>query len=183
MSLCKSRVPTKPLVLVGLPASGKSTVGATLAALLGLPFVDLDRAIEEEARAPVPAVFASRGEAAFRALESRLLAREIAAGPRVVAAGGGAVLCSENRLLLAERCLVVWLDLPPDEAAARALAAGPEAGGRPLLAGDAHARMRELDRLRRPLYAAVADIVIDASSASPEALTAAIAQRLHAYLD
>jgi shikimate kinase/3-dehydroquinate synthase len=105
------------LALAGFMGSGKTTVGADLAVRLGRPFVDLDAEIEVRAGANVAALFAERGEAAFRALEEQVAADVLARGaPAVVALGGGAVLSSQTRAALAERAFTVLLDVDPTTA-------------------------------------------------------------------
>ena len=91
--------PRLGVALVGLPASGKSSVGRELAAILGLPFRDLDELVEAGAGMGVPEIFAAEGEAGFRQRESNAL-KEVAAGSTcVVGLGGGALLRPENRTL------------------------------------------------------------------------------------
>jgi shikimate kinase len=118
------------IALVGLPASGKSSIGAALARRLGLPFVDLDEKIVTEEGRTIAAIFKEDGEAAFRQLESSSLDKATGRGKLVLATGGGCVLTPGNRALLVERCLVVWLDLSPELAAARVKAGGRKAGSR-----------------------------------------------------
>jgi shikimate kinase len=146
------------LVLVGMPGSGKSSVGKRLAKVLDLPFVDLDRAVERAAGRTIPELFANEGEPAFRALESAALVEALAApGPGVIATGGGAVLAPANRAALRDGAEVVWLR-------ARAATLGgrvADGAGRPLLAGDPAAAIEQLLAVRGPIYAEVADIVID----------------------
>jgi shikimate kinase len=142
--------PEVPIVLVGLPGVGKSTVGRRLARRLGLPFVDSDEEIERAAVHTIPEIFDRFGEASFRDGERRVLRRLIESGPRVVATGGGAFLDSETRALILERCLAVWLDADVETLAARV----KRRGRRPLLAGkDPRILLRELAEVRRPVYA------------------------------
>ncbi len=166
-----------PIALIGLPGAGKTSVGRALAARLGRPFVDLDEAASRALGAAPSEAFARLGEEAFRDAEEAALHKALA--PRgggaaaVVATGGGAVLREANRRALAESAFVIWLELPPEAAAAR-LAASP--GGlrsRPLLAGDGPARMRELWEARRALYEAASDARVDASVGSPEEIAGA----------
>ncbi len=102
---------TKPIVLVGFMACGKSTLGLSLARALGADFVDLDALVAKRARMPVAEVFARRGEVHFRRLETGALRTNLRAG-RVLAAGGGLVTIAANlRALKQSGALVVWVDV------------------------------------------------------------------------
>jgi len=108
--------PGQGVVLLGGSGAGKSTLGRTLAQRLGLPFHDLDDAIEAAQGVPVSAIFAERGETTFRALESGLLPSLLAA-PAVVALGGGAWEARANRDLIAAAGFApLWLAEPPARA-------------------------------------------------------------------
>jgi shikimate kinase len=98
--------------LVGMPGSGKSTVGGEVAGRLGVPFVDLDAEIERRSGASVPDIFAREGEAAFRVLEARELVNASRNDPSVVACGGGVVLEPANRITLRNTGTCVYLDVP-----------------------------------------------------------------------
>ncbi len=100
------------LALVGMPGCGKSTVGRLFAEHSGRLFVDLDEEIEKEAGRPIPAIFAEDGEAAFRDLESSVLARFSKQSSLVIATGGGAVIRAENRRLLREHSVVLHRTRP-----------------------------------------------------------------------
>jgi shikimate dehydrogenase len=133
------------LVLVGMPGSGKTTVGRELARLSGKPFVDLDEEIVRRAGKPIPEIFASQGEGPFRQLEHEALTEACAKGGQVIATGGGAVLWSENRAAMRRTGRVYRLrrrleDLPAE--------------GRPLSQAG---KLEEMERLRDPLYTAAAD--------------------------
>src|ERR1700758_4638801 len=93
--------------------SGKSVVGALVAYRAGAPFYDLDFMIETEAGMAISDIFATRGEAGFRALESKLLPEALREGS-VVALGGGTVLDDDNWELIRERSTSVYLELPFD---------------------------------------------------------------------
>ena len=121
------------IFLYGAPASGKTTLGAALAASLGVEFVDLDAAIAAAAGRGIPAIFAAEGEAGFRRRESEALAAVVAShggSRRVVALGGGALLSDSNRALCESSGTVLCLDTPPGEELARRLADKPSS--RPL---------------------------------------------------
>ncbi len=146
------------LVLVGMMGAGKTTVGRALADRLGWAFVDTDAEVEAATGRSVEERFAEAGEPAFRADERRALATALSdGGPVVVSAGGGAVVDEGSRRLLSRSATVVWLRADPTTLAARV----GDGTGRPLLAGGAAAGLAALDARRRPLYAAVADVVVD----------------------
>src|SRR3712207_3505738 len=100
------------LVLVGPPASGKTTVGTAAGDALGVPFLDTDRDVENEAGATVADLFIEHGEPHFRELERRAVGRALAEHDGVLALGGGAVLDEGTRALLVEHAArgraVVW---------------------------------------------------------------------------
>jgi len=158
------------MLLIGPMGAGKSTVGRLLAARLAFPFVDLDEAIVVRAGKTIPAIFAEEGEIAFRRLESQLLAEQVGS-QAVVATGGGAVLTEGNRLLLKAHPPVIWLDAPPEVLALRI--AGDL--NRPLLNGvDPLQKARELDAIRRPLYAECASLHLRTDQLKTHAAVAAI---------
>jgi shikimate kinase len=96
------------VVLTGFMGAGKSSTGRRLAKLLQLPFVDTDAEIERR-HGPVAEIFSSQGEAAFRRIESDVIAEASAGGPAVVAVGGGAVLDAANRAKLRSSSYIVHL--------------------------------------------------------------------------
>jgi shikimate kinase len=153
------------LYLVGMMGAGKSTVGRLLATELHYRFLDLDQLIEQVSGRSVSALFAEQGEAAFRALESRVLAEAATYTRTVVATGGGVVLDRGNWGYL-HGGIVVWLDAPVAVLAGR-LATG-EVEKRPLLATtDLSDRLSALLEQRRALYAQ-ADVRIEAAGAPAE---------------
>jgi shikimate kinase len=157
--------------LIGMPGSGKSSVGSALARALGLPFVDLDREIEAADGRGIPRIFDEEGEAAFRALERSALERAAAGPEAVVACGGGIVLDPANRDRLRATGAVVWLSVPVDRLRERVR----PGAGRPLVRDGA-----DLERLageREDAYAATAHHVVDAAG-DPERVAAAIARLL-----
>ncbi|MGB3879716.1 MAG: shikimate kinase [Diaphorobacter nitroreducens] len=146
--------------LVGMPGSGKSTVGRQLARRLGLPFVDLDQRLEQRLGTSIRDYFDRHGEAAFRDHEAALLA-ELAAQPggMVLSTGGGAVLREDNRATLRRGFPhVMYLRASPDEIFKRI----KHDRTRPLLqVDDPLARLRDLYRARDPLYREAAHYVIE----------------------
>jgi len=151
------------LVLVGMPGCGKTIVGKRIARLMKLPFTDLDAEITTRAGKPIPQIFAEDGEAAFRALEAGVIAQYGAAGGRVLATGGGAVVNAENRANLRMNGVVARLTRPLDKL---------KTEGRPLSTGmDALIRM---EREREPLYAAAADFTVENNGALIDCVNAVL---------
>jgi shikimate kinase len=141
----------RPLVLVGLMGTGKSTVGKRLAARLHLPFVDADNEIERAAGLSIPEIFERFGESEFRDGERRVIARLIDGRPKVIATGGGAFMQDDTRALILERTTAIWLDADLDVLAERV---GRRDGSRPLLRNrDPRQALEELAAIRNPIYA------------------------------
>jgi len=160
------------LLLVGMMGAGKTTVGQLAAARLGWPYLDSDAEVVAATGKTVPEIFAESGEAAFRAEETKALERALALDPVVVSVAGGAVLSEENRRLIRGGGTVVWLRAQVATLVARV----GDGAGRPLLEDGAAAALARLDAVRRPLYAEVADTVIDVEGRQPaEVASAAIA--------
>ncbi len=157
--------------LVGMPGSGKSTVGPELARLLDVPFVELDGRIEAEAGLPVHEIFAREGEVRFRELEAAALQEAGTQDPSVVSCGGGVVLEPANRVTLRATGEVIFLSVPLGVLHERVR----PAADRPLI------RQREdLERLfreREPLYREFAAHVVDGTG-SPVEVAERIRQEL-----
>ncbi|HSP08336.1 MAG TPA: shikimate kinase [Candidatus Dormibacteraeota bacterium] len=134
--------------------SGKSAVGVLVAQRAGAVFHDLDLLIESEAGMTISELFATRGEAAFRALESRLLPTVLMPGA-VVALGGGAPLDDENWRLIAERSVTVFLDCEFDTVWQRTSGTT----SRPLAAGRSRDELEALLHARLPRYREAVHVV------------------------
>ncbi len=148
------------IVLVGMPGCGKSSIGTLLAEKLDRPFLDADAEIEKAAGMPIPDFFKLYGEAAFRDLESRVLAELGKRSGAVIATGGGAVLREENYAALHQNSTIVWLT--------RDLARLP-IDGRPV------SQATSLDALfaaRKARYERFADHIIDNNGAPDETVRA-----------
>lgn len=146
------------LVLVGLPGSGKSTVGRQLARRLGLPFNDSDHAIEQRLGCSIRDFFAREGEAAFRDVEQTTIGELMDAPSGVLATGGGSVLRQANRERLRNGGAVIYLRSSPEEAFRRVR----HDANRPLLqVEDPLTRLRSLQAERDPLYLETAHFVIE----------------------
>jgi shikimate kinase len=161
--------------LVGLPGSGKSTVGRHLARRLDLPFVDVDHVIESRIGCSIRAYFEREGEEAFRNLEAAVI-DEVGSGPlSVISTGGGAVLRPENRQHMRQHGQVVYLRSSPEELHRRLR----HDRNRPLLqVDDPLAKLRELHAQRHPLYAQAAHFTIDTGRPSVATLVNMIVMQL-----
>ncbi|GAA1132921.1 shikimate kinase [Arthrobacter flavus] len=162
-----------PVVFIGLMATGKSAVGASLAARLGWPFVDTDQLIVAR-HGRISTIFSQQGEQAFRTLEARVVAEVLTDAPehQVVSLGGGAVLDEGTRTLLAG-ARVVFLDA--DLATVRRRITRDRS--RPLLAGDPVEAWLRMDRERRPVYELLADCVLDTRGRTIDQLVAELIQQ------
>jgi len=157
------------IVLVGMPASGKTTVGRMLAERLRRRLVDTDLLVEQRTGVPVPAYLARHGEAAFRAVEADAVREACAVPGAVVCAGGGAVIDPLNRWALWHLGTVAWLDAAPEHLAER-LRADPI--DRPTFRPYEATSLATVLAERAPAYGA-ADIHLDAT-ASPERVAATL---------
>lgn len=158
------------MVLVGPPGSGKSTVGAALAALLGVPLHDTDAAIEVAQGRTIYDIFVEDGEPAFRALERAEVARAVAEEGGVLALGGGAPVDPLTEAVLVGQT-VVFLDVGIADASRRV---GFDQS-RPLLAVNPRASWVRLMKERRPIYERVATHRVDTAGRTPDDIAAEIA--------
>lgn len=165
------------LYLVGMMGAGKTTVGRELATCLGYRFVDTDAVISQVTGKSITQLFADVGEAAFRQLESQVLAEVSAYTNLVIATGGGIVLRRENWSYL-HHGLVVWLDVPVELLYAR-LAADTT---RPLLQdADPLEKLRVLLEQRQPLYRQ-ADLQITVTNDTPQQLAKRVLEEIPTVL-
>jgi shikimate kinase len=163
------------IALVGMPGSGKSTVGRMLARHLGTRFVDSDHEIEARIGASIRTFFEQHGEARFRDIEHEALADLTSGTSGIIATGGGAVLRDDNRALLRERTHVVYLRSSPEELFKRLR----HDTQRPLLqVRDPLKRLRDLFELRDPLYLDAAHFVIETGRPSVATLVNMVASQL-----
>ncbi|ORV73293.1 shikimate kinase [Mycobacterium gastri] len=161
-------------VLVGLPGSGKSTIGRRLAKALGVGLLDTDAAIEQQTGRSIADIFATDGEQEFRRIEEDMVRAALADHDGVLSLGGGAVTSPGVCAALAGHT-VVYLEISAAEGVRRT-------GGntvRPLLAGpDRGERYRSLMANRVPLYRRVATIRVDTDRRNPGAVVRYIMSRL-----
>lgn len=166
------------IFLVGPMGAGKTTVGKRLAAVLGLPFVDSDRLIEERTGATIPLIFEIEGEAGFRRREAAVIDDLTQAERIVLATGGGAVIDPDNRRHLHERGVVVYLEASVDKQLERTR----KDKNRPLLqTDDPRARLATLFEQRQPLYREIAHIVVSTDRGNARSILNDIVRRLPAH--
>ncbi|MDP3168322.1 MAG: shikimate kinase [Hydrogenophaga sp.] len=160
---------------MGLPGSGKSTVGRQLARRISLPFFDSDHVIEQRLGCSIREFFEREGEERFRDLEASVLDELTAASVCVVSTGGGSVLRSENRERLHQRGSVVYLRSTPEEVFRRLR----HDRNRPLLqVADPQQRLKDLYAVRDPLYRQTAHFVIETGRPSVAMLVNMIVMQL-----
>jgi shikimate kinase len=163
------------ICFIGLPGSGKSTVGRQLARRLQLPFYDSDRVIEERLGTSIKDFFARQGEDAFRDVEESVIDELSQLPHAVLSTGGGAVLRPANRVHLRSRGHVIYLKSSPEELARRL----KYDTNRPLLqVEDPLSRLRDLYVVRDPLYRETAHFVIETGRPSVATLVNMIVMQL-----
>ena len=156
------------LVLVGPPASGKTTVGTAVARARDLAFRDTDRDVEDATGVTVADLFVQHGEPRFRELEEQAVARAMAEHDGVLALGGGAVLSAATRELLVaygrDGGTVVWLDVDVPSAAKRV----GLTRDRPILGVNPRQMLRHMLETRAPLYTEVATVTVATAGREPD---------------
>lgn len=170
----------RTVVLVGMMGSGKSAIGRTLAARLGVPYVDSDAEIERAANASIPEIFERSGEPFFRDRETEVIMRLLKSEPCILSTGGGAYLAERNRAAISEHGVAVLLDADVDLLWERVR----HKDTRPLLrTPDPRATLQEIFEKRAPIYA-LADLKAKADPAfSIEEMTDHVLATLAARAD
>lgn len=165
--------PGPAAILIGPPGAGKTTIGRRLAKVLRVEFLDIDEEIERRESRSIPEIFQRDGEAAFRAIEERVIADVLTAHVGVVSLGGGAVLSANTQELL-RRHQVVYLELTDDEGIRRTVGSA-----RPLLRGeDPAAAYRALMAHRTPIYRELATIRVSTVGRAPSSVVRQVQRRL-----
>lgn len=146
----------KTIVMVGMMGAGKTAVGRALAARLGVPFLDSDHEIEAAANMTIPEIFQRDGEAFFRLKERQVIGRLLDEARGVLSTGGGAFMSADNRRMISERGVSVWLNADLDVLWSRVR----HRDTRPLLhTPDPRATLSALYERRVPFYA-MADLAV-----------------------
>jgi shikimate kinase len=169
------------IVLIGYRGSGKTTVGRLLAERLGWPFVDCDERITATAGKTIREIFEAGGEERFRELECQAVAEISQLGNHVLSLGGGAILRSENRDVIARgRHKVVYLRATPEELHRRIHADTATAVNRPALTklGGGIEEIRSVLAAREPIYRQVMTAEVDVTQRTPEEVVTAIVELL-----
>ena len=163
------------IIFIGLPGSGKSTVGRHLARRLQQPFMDSDQAIEARLGCSIREFFEREGEDRFRDIEQEVIAQLCAQAPGVLATGGGVVLRMANRDALRAAGTVVYLQSQPEDLMRRLR----HDRKRPLLqVADPTARLRDLFAQRDPLYRETAHYTVETGRPSVSSLVQSILSQL-----
>ena len=159
------------LILIGMPGTGKSRIGQTLAGRMNRPFFDLDREIVKRAGKSIPEIFSQDGEAAFRALEHEVVCDACREKGAVIATGGGAVLREDNVRAMRQNGRLCLLTRPLDALPldGRPLSKSPEA-------------LRQMWRVRQPFYRGAADFTIE-NDAAPDIVAARAEEAYHEAVD
>jgi len=166
------------LILVGMMGSGKTTMGRILAKHLDKVFVDSDEEIQHRTGVTIPHIFDVEGEPGFRQRETAALEALVQRDDLVLATGGGAVLAAENRAMMRQNGIVIYLKANVHDLWLRTR----NDRNRPLLqTGNLHARLVELLHQRDALYQQVADIVVPTGRQSVHALMLRLASEIEAY--
>lgn len=168
------------IFLIGPMGSGKTTIGKQLAKMYGLDFYDCDQELERSTGASVNLIFDVEGEAGFRIRENHILKKLTRKKGVLIATGGGTVCNEENRRLLRSRGLVVYLKTSVENQLKRL----HKDKSRPLLqAEDREQRLKELARVRNPLYDATADLVFSTRNSSVYATAKALSSTIMEQID
>jgi shikimate kinase len=172
------RLGSRSIVFVGLMGAGKTAIGRRVAGELDIPFLDSDHEIETASRMTVPELFDAYGEAEFRSLEQRVIARILEGGPQVLSTGGGAYMNPLTRAAIAAHGISVWLKAEIDILMERV----SKKQNRPLLkTADPRGTMERLMAERYPVYA-TADVTVPTRDERKEVIAAEVIEALGRHL-
>jgi shikimate kinase len=169
----------RPIVLVGMMGAGKTTIGRRLAAKLGRSFIDSDEEVERAAGMSIEDIFASHGEADFRAGEARVISRLLREGDIVLGTGGGAFINPETRALIREEGISVWIRADFELLFARV----SRRSNRPLLkTANPRETLKALIEARYPIYAE-ADVTVLSRDVPQDQVANDVVDALIAHLE
>lgn len=174
----EAEVLNRQIFLIGMPGSGKSTLGKRAARELDLSFLDLDDWIEDRAGMSIPEIFEQYGEEGFRKMETGALSFLTRTRPGLVSVGGGTPMKAENRTIMRGWGSIILLDRPLEQ-----ILSDIRTEDRPLLKDNPEEKLRELYDLRMPVYRQLADVTIrnDSDFQTAEALLVRVLrERYHA---
>ena len=158
------------IVLIGLPGSGKTTVGRLVAEKLHAGLVDIDAILNRKEGKPIAMIFAEKGEPAFREMERKEVEAALANQPAVIAPGGGWAAQPGALEAAKQAAFIIYLKTRPEVAASRAAPSGT----RPMLMGeDPEAQMKVLIKDREPFYLK-ADAKVETDKKTPEQVAAEV---------
>ncbi len=165
----------RSIVFVGMMGAGKTAVGRAVAGRLGVRFADSDDELERASGMTIPEIFSERGEQVFRNLETRVIESLLTGEPIVLSVGGGAFVGEANRRNIMQCGFSVWIDADPDTIWDRV----QRKGGRPLLeVDDPYSELKQLYRMRRPIYAKADISVRSRNERSVDDMAAAVVRML-----
>ncbi len=146
------------IFLIGMPGSGKSSLGKRAAKRLGIPYIDMDTILSQKAEATIYEIFEKYGEQAFRNAETNLLIHLVDEQPAIISTGGGAVLRKENCDIMKNAGIIVLVDRPIEQ-----ILSDIKLDRRPMLAEKGMQGVVDLYKERMPIYRLLADEVLDNS--------------------
>ena len=159
-----SKKNTLKICIIGMPGSGKSTIGRILSEKINYKFFDTDKNIEDETKSKINDIFTNKGEAHFRELETKVLIKLIKINKVVISTGGGIILRNKNIL---NKCFNIYLQCDEDVLVKRA----SRNKDRPLLLKDIKKNMKKLFNERKDIYNDIADLKINTKSDIQKTIT------------
>lgn len=155
------------IFLIGMPGSGKSALGRRVAAKMQLPYLDMDVYLTEVTGMDTAQLYQRFGDQAFRDAETRLLQELVGVTPGIISTGGGTCLRPENRALMKNHGVIVYIDRPLDD-----IMSNFRAEKRPLLAQKSREEVEALFNERKPIYCGLADITMNNGNGFQNGLSA-----------
>lgn len=169
-----AKLNNKPIILIGMMGSGKTSIGKRLSKRLNLPFIDSDAELEKSAQMTINEIFHKYGEETFRDGERNYISKALSMGSQIISTGGGAFMDNQTQQNIKKQGISIWLKVPVHILLARVRSRGH----RPLLnSGKLEETMTNLLKTREPIYS-TADITIDVGNQSANATVQRICEAL-----